>query len=309
MGIEVLSGERGYDRSKTFWPGSRPLKRRRRPERGKGRAWRQSWQRRSRAECDRQRDGHRRRDSALRAPSGWARRAVPRRRRRPSSRRRVLPRADLRVPPPCRRLDRARVPRHGGAARRRRSSSGSTSASRAGSRASARTAGRMRPGSGPELAGGYVIPVALGLIGLVMVDPAQVADRGVRAVRRRRRVRDVPRDDALRRAAPARGRAARVASRRRELPVRSHGRVDRALLRARAPPHVPVRARAVARADLGDRARDPPIVALSRIYRGCTTRSTRSPASRSASRRSSSWSSPAGSPAPRSARRETAEAR
>ena len=79
---------------------------------------------------------------------------------------------------------------------------------------------------------------------------------------------DVPGDDALRRAATARGRAARVAPRRGQLPVGSHGRVDRPLLRARAavtsrfaagPWRVAVWAVALA---------IPPIVALSRIYRG-----------------------------------------
>ena len=53
---------------------------------------------------------------------------------------------------------------------------------------------------GSELAGGYVIPAVIALVALVMVDQAAVADRGLRALRRRRRVGDVPRDDAVRRA-------------------------------------------------------------------------------------------------------------
>ena len=131
--------------------------------------------------------------------------------------------------------------------------------------------------------------------------PAQVADRRVRPLRRRRRVRDLPRDDALRRAATARGRAPRVAPRRRQLSVRPHGRVDRAVLRARAP-----RSRRGSRAGRGaspsgrSRSRSRRSWRCRGSTEACTTRSTSSPGSRSASRRSSSWSSRAASPARRS---------
>ena len=67
---------------------------------------------------------------------------------------------------------------------------------------------------------------------------AQVADRGVRRVRARRRVGDLPRDDAARAARPARRGAARGPARGRELPLGSHRRIDRGVHRPRAAAHV-----------------------------------------------------------------------
>ena len=52
---------------------------------------------------------------------------------------------------------------------------------------------------GSEIAGGYVIPAVLGLVGARHGVHTPVADRSLCRLRRRRRVRDVPRDDAVHR--------------------------------------------------------------------------------------------------------------
>ena len=70
--------------------------------------------------------------------------------------------------------------------------------------------------------------------------PAEVADRRVRRVRAGGRVGDLPRDDARRPLASASRRSSREPAGQRQLPVRSHRRVDRGLRRPRAAAHVQV---------------------------------------------------------------------
>ena len=84
-------------------------------------------------------------------------------------------------------------------------------------------------------------------------DQAQVADRRVRRLRARGRVRDLPHRLARRAARPAARRAAGEPAGRRELPVRPHRRVARRLLRPRAAAHVGVPEGPLARRGLGGR--------------------------------------------------------
>ena len=87
---------------------------------------------------------------------------------------------------------------------------------------------------------------------------APVEDRRLRRLRRRSRVGDLPRDDAVHRPSAASRRATRGPRPDRELSLRSHRRGDRALLRARAAPDLEVRAGRLEHRDLGGRARDSP---------------------------------------------------
>ena len=110
---------------------------------------------------------------------------------------------------------------------------------------------------GSIIAGGVVLPIVVGVIALRLRHPAQVADRGLRRLRARRRVGHLPAHDARHPRAPAPRRPARGPARQRQLPVRSHGGVDRRLRRARAAAHLEVsRARASRVAGLDGRRRD-----------------------------------------------------
>ena len=113
------------------------------------------------------------------------------------------------------------------------------------------------------------------LIAIVCALAAPLADRGVRGVRPRGRVGDLPRDVARRppRApvrAPARGSAGR-----RELPVRAHGGLDRGLRRPRAAAHVADHRPQRAHRRVGARRRCCPSSSRCRACTaGCTIRST-----------------------------------
>ena len=93
---------------------------------------------------------------------------------------------------------------------------------------------------GSIVAGGVVLPIVAGSIALVLRVAAEVADRGVRRFRAWRRVGVVPRHDARRPRASASRRPSGESAGQRQLPVRSHGSVDRGLRRPRSAAHLEV---------------------------------------------------------------------
>ena len=164
---------------------------------------------------------------------------------------------------------------------------------------------------GSIVAGGVVLPIVAGSVALVCARAAAVADCRVRRVRARRSRRRLPSDDAGRSLAPAARRPAREPAGQRQLSVRSHGRGDRGLRRARAAAHIEGHEHAslVRRMD--------GVVAAGRVRRDLAHVSRNAPSARRCRRRhrrrrarSSSSCSRAGRPAPpQRAARRAAESR
>ncbi len=127
---------------------------------------------------------------------------------------------------------RARAARDRRAARHRRRRAAPTRAPSGRSSPSARRSSRTPPRSARRSAAPRCCRSSSGAVALVVRGPAQVADRRVRGLRARGRVGDLPRHVARGAARAARRQAARGPARRRQLPVRPHGGVDRGLRRA-----------------------------------------------------------------------------
>ena len=169
------------------------------------------------------------RSRAARAPPGGAAG------RRPSGLD-VCARHPLRVRRDRLAVDRRRPRRHAGAAPRPRRRGATTRASSAfspGHRSAGLTDASL---VGSIMAGGVVLPIVAVVGARDRSRREALAARRLPALRARRRVGVVSRDDAPGPPSPAGGASPREAAGGRELPLRAHRGVDRRLLRARAAP-------------------------------------------------------------------------